>query len=147
MSFETFTGPDIHVEKYIRKFLRICGTIYTGPEDEGHDEMAKYFNIVGEIEILKKESRKDVDGGNIEVDNTTKPPFVQFDNSSGSFELYYHEEARQDTLLTAKPSCPNHEVRIYKPEEPPEFPAPETPVRDWLDPYDQEDSYFNMKRL
>lgn len=145
MEFEIFTSPEMAPE--ISKFLRVREVIYLGPVDGGHADIADHFNIYGEVQRLKKVSRKDVDGGHMEVNNTNPPFSVQFDNASGTFDLDFYREAREGTIFVARPKCPDHLV-FYEGLEENGITEAKTVVQklDPIDLYDQEGySFYSIR--
>lgn len=107
MSYEIFTNPSLVAD--VKKFVRVRDIIFLGPVDEGHRDIADHFGIDKEVQKLRRDSRQDVDGGFIEVNNVSL--FVEFDNESGTYELNFHQQAREGTVFVAKPKCAGYDVR------------------------------------
>jgi hypothetical protein len=141
MSYEIFEGPNTTRE--INKFLRIEETIFLGPPEEGHIDIAEYFGIVGDVRRLKQENRKDVDGGFMEIYRITAPRSIKFDHSSYTFELYFHSEARARTVYVGKTVCPEDFVYFEEIEKEGIVEAKSRALSS--DPYDRDGGSFYSK--
>ena len=113
MAFELFTNPNLVRE--VKKFLRVEKTIYIGPVDSGHQDIADHFQINRSIKTLKINQREEVDGGFIEVNNMELS--VEFESASGTYGLDFHQSAREGSVLAGQELCPGYGVYFKEIED------------------------------
>ena len=143
MPYEIFTDPKLVSE--VKKFVRVRDVIFLGQAEDGHRDIADHFGMHTEVQRLKKESRKDVDGGFMEVNHTKL--FVEFDNESGTYGLDFHKEARAGTVFVAQTQCHGYDVR-YKDVADTKIVISKTAIQNLQLPdlYDRDgDSFYSIK--
>jgi len=138
MSYEIFDSPSVINE--VKKFVRVRDVIFLGEAEDGHRDIADHFGMHSEVQKVKKESRADVDGGFMQVNNIER--FVEFDNESGTYGLSFHKEAREGTVFVAQAYCEGYEVRYTGVNT--EIVPAQTKQSEFRDLYDRDGKSFSL---